>query len=425
MTPKRFFFVLLCILAVGALGLTQTNRWSSQELYILRSLNLKQLKAPPSDPTNRVADDPAAARLGHKFFFDLRFSGNGEVSCATCHDPTKGFTDQLPLAEGMGTAPRNTPTIVGTAHNAWYFWDGRADSLWAQALGPLEAAPEHGTNRMHVARLVETHYRAEYENVFGPLPNAINATRFPRLEGAFSSQNVQEAWQNLPDATQRAVNRVFVNVGKAIAAYERRINPGESRFDAYLNAMDSSGIKSNPAFTATEVKGLELFIGKAGCVTCHSGPMFTDGQFHNVGVPRNRDLETDDLGRINALKPLLEGDFTCKSWLSDAPKQCDKLEQFKTQVSSDDEQILGLKAFKTPTLRNVAQTFPFMHAGQFFKLRQVLEHYSNMPNAQESGTELRALKLSTSELNDLEAFLKTLDAPPNAAAAFLKNPFVQ
>ena len=119
-------------------------RWSAQERETLRSLALASLGPLPKDPSNRVADDPRAAALGHRLFFDARLSGNGRVSCATCHVPDREFQDGIALAEGVGTTARRTMPVAGTAHSPWLFWDGRADSQWAQALGPLESAVEHG-----------------------------------------------------------------------------------------------------------------------------------------------------------------------------------------------------------------------------------------------------------------------------------------
>src|SRR5690606_15553813 len=107
------------------------------------SLSIKSLPPLPPDPSNRYGDDPRAAALGHQLFFDTRLSANGKVSCATCHDPGRDFQDGLPLAVGVGTNTRRTMPIAGTAYSPWMFWDGRKDSQWSQALGPLESPVEH------------------------------------------------------------------------------------------------------------------------------------------------------------------------------------------------------------------------------------------------------------------------------------------
>ncbi len=168
--------------AIGAaFGLTSTAalsgivavrpQWTPTERATLRSLALSSLGPLPPDPSNAAGDDPRAAALGRALFFDTRLSGNGKVSCATCHVPTQDFQDGKPLAHGVGTTARRTMPIAGTAHSAWFFWDGRADSQWAQALGPLESAVEHGGTRAQYAHVIAKHYRAEYEAVFGRLPS--------------------------------------------------------------------------------------------------------------------------------------------------------------------------------------------------------------------------------------------------------------
>ena len=133
---------------------------------------MSPLDAPPLDPTNRVSGDPRAARLGQFLFFDTRLSANGSVACVTCHDPDRGWADGETLARGVHALERHSMSLWNAAYHRWYFWDGRADSLWAQALEPLEHPNEHGTTRLACAHLVhdDDELRAAYEEVFGPLP---------------------------------------------------------------------------------------------------------------------------------------------------------------------------------------------------------------------------------------------------------------
>src|SRR5215813_5697133 len=140
-------------------------KWSDDELAILKTLWIGNLQPLPADPSNKYADNPKAAELGQKLFFDTRFSSNGQVACATCHIPDKLFQDGTPLAHGVGTTNRRTMTIIGTAYSPWFFWDGRKDSQWAQALGPMESAVEHGGNRTLYAHLIAQYYRREYEAI--------------------------------------------------------------------------------------------------------------------------------------------------------------------------------------------------------------------------------------------------------------------
>jgi len=190
--------------------------------------------APAPDPSNRYADDLEAAKLGQRFFFDRRFSANGAVSCATCHVPAKDYQDGLPVARGIGTTARRTMPIVGVAGSPWLFWDGRKDSLWAQALGPLESPVEHGGDRAQDVRLIAGSYRSEYERLFGALPDL---TGLPEHAGPNATDQRWDAWEAVPATTREGTNRVFANMGKAIAAYERRLRPGVSRFDRYVDAV--------------------------------------------------------------------------------------------------------------------------------------------------------------------------------------------
>jgi len=146
--------LLAFTLAATATPRTTSATWTADERALLRSLSLSALEKLPADPSNKYADDSAAMLLGGRLFFDTRLSGNGKVSCATCHAPDKGFQDGLPLGKGVGTAGRRTMPIAGTAHSPWQFWDGRADSHWAQALGPLESPAEHGGDRTQYAHVM-------------------------------------------------------------------------------------------------------------------------------------------------------------------------------------------------------------------------------------------------------------------------------
>jgi cytochrome c peroxidase len=187
-SPKsRKILAGLAVLSIASLivvasVISSQAEWtpSADELITLRSLWIGSLQPLPPDPSNKYADDPHAAVLGQRLFFDERFSANGKVSCATCHKPDLMFQDGIPLAKGVGTTNRRTMTLVGTAYSPWLFWDGRKDSQWAQALGSLESAVEHGGNRTFYAHLIVQHYRTDYEALFGPLPDL---SRFPRQAG--------------------------------------------------------------------------------------------------------------------------------------------------------------------------------------------------------------------------------------------------
>jgi cytochrome c peroxidase len=410
--------LLALVLVSSAAAHTITSagrRWSAEEREVLRSLSLASLAPLPADPSNRYADDDAAARLGHRLFFDTRMSGNGKVSCATCHVPETEFQDGIPLGEGVGTAPRRTMPIAGTAHSPWQFWDGRADSQWAQALGPLESAVEHGGDRTQYARFVAAEYRAMYEAVFGALPDLRG---LPSNAGPVADSARAAAWRALPVTRREDVTRVYANIGKAIAAYERRIAFGPARFDRYVDAeLSGRAHTAESALSADEEAGLRLFIGKASCVNCHNGALLTDNSFHNTGVPLPYTALPYDSGRVVGVRQAVAGEFSCTGAHSDAkPEECSEL---NFAVTEGEELV---RAYKTPTLRNVARRAPYMHAGQIRTLAEVIAHYDAAPAAPAGHSELKPLKLSAKERRQLEAFLGTLTGPLQAPDGFLAAP---
>ena len=388
------------------------DRWSNAELGVLASLRLSQLPASPRDPSNAVDGSRAAAELGKQIFNDRRLSRNQAVSCATCHDPGKQFQDALPVSRGVGTGSRRAMPIVGSGHSPWLFWDGRKDSLWSQALGPLEDAVEHGGTRSRYAHLLQSHYRSDYEAIFGAMPDL---AAVPPSAGPLGTPAEKEAWAAMDDKTRSNVNRVFANIGKLIAAYEKTLSHGESRFDRYVEASLSGNAAAQQVLSPQEVNGLRVFIGKGQCVTCHNGPLFTDHGFHNTGVPP-RDPANPDRGRAAAVAKVQGDEFNCLGRFSDAkPAQCQELRFMVT----GDQSMLG--AFKTPGLRGVALRPPYMHAGQFGSLEQVITHYKQAPPAAVGHTELagagndhsqrQPIRLSAQDARDLALFLGTLSGP--------------
>jgi cytochrome c peroxidase len=399
---------------LGAHRAGPAEAWTADELATLRSLSLASLGPLRADPSNRWGDDPRAAALGHRLFFDTRLSGDGTVACATCHLPGKQFQDGTPLATGVGTTDRRTMPIVGTAHGAWLFWDGRKDSQWSQALGPLESPVEHGGDRTQYAHLVATHYRAEYEAVFGRLPSLDG---LPASAGPVADARRGAAWSRIPPARQDEISRVYANVGKAIAAYERRLEYGPSRFDRWVDAVASGRAPdAASALGPDELAGLRIFIGKGSCTNCHNGPLFTDDHFHNTGVPAVAALPKDD-GRAAGVAKVLADEFNCLGRYSDArPEECGEL---RFAAAGGEELV---RAYKTPSLRNVAERPPYMHAGQYATLEEVVRHYDRAPRAPAGHSELRPLHLSDEERAQLAAFLRTLSGPIAAPAELLAAP---
>jgi cytochrome c peroxidase len=376
--------------------------WSAQEVAVLSTMRLSELAPMPKDPSNAYEGSPGAVSLGQRLFFDGRFSANGAVSCASCHVPDKQFQDGRPLGSGVGTGLRRTMPVAASGYSPFLFWDGRKDSLWSQALGPLEDPVEHGGNRLAYAHLVSASYRADYEAVFGAMPDL---SRLPQDAGPFGPPGQKLAWGAMDGDARREVSRVFANMGKAIAAYQKTLRHGESRLDRYVEAVVRRDGAAAKMLSAPERNGLRIFIGKGQCITCHNGALLTDQGFHNTGIaPRVPGLT--DPGRRAGIAKVRGDEFNCLGPFSDAGAgQCEEL-RFLVGDDHDKE-----AAFKTPGLRNVALRAPYMHAGQLATLGDVVRHYSNAPPAAAGHSELKPFQLSDDEARDLVAFLGTLSGP--------------
>lgn len=347
-------------------------------------LSMSPIPPPPGSPTNRYAEAPAAAALGKDLFFDKGLSGDGSTACSTCHDPARHFTDGERVHTGLGVGSRNVPTIETAAWQTWFFWDGRADSAWAQATGPIRNPLEMGGSAEGVrARVIDAHGVA-WASAFGPVPDDPMVT--------------------------------LALAGKAIEAFERTISPGRSRFDVFVEELRTQGGSS--VLTEAEQHGLEVFLD-SGCTNCHSGPLFSDMGFHNIGVPQVPKGGMD-IGRALGATRVQEDPYNCLGTYSDVavtppnaltatdapgPKPCPELRFL--DASFDDWPL----AFKTPTLRNVALTAPYMHDGSIATLRGVVELYNELPGTPLIGHReltLVPLHLTGRESDALVAFLATL-----------------
>jgi cytochrome c peroxidase len=328
------------------LGTFHQNEWD-----LLRETTLPG--APPPDPTNAVADSPGARALGEKLFFDAMLSPSGQVSCATCHDPQKHLSDGRPRAEGVSAGDRRTPSIALSAHARWQSWDGRADTLWAQALGPLENPTELGSSRIFVARRIATTHGAAYAAAFPgePLPDM---SGWP--EGGRPGEPAYDA---LPGGDRDAATRVFVHAAKAIAAYERAIRVKPNALDAYLGGQVD-------ALTSDQQYGLELFV-RSGCLQCHWGPRLTDDAFHDTRTPTGRVDGLADPGRLEGIAALLRSEFRANGRWSDSIPEEDTLTAAPAMLGQ----------FKTPALRGVADAAFLGHGGAFDQLSGITEAYGH------------------------------------------------
>jgi cytochrome c peroxidase len=393
-------------------------------------LLLHALGPTPDDPSNAFADSAAAAALGKRLFFDRGLAGPlgplndgvtrgslglagelGKVACVDCHDLRLGGADvrsrpgNTSFAAGYGA--RNAPTIVNAAladvrRGGWQEWDGGSDSLWSQPLRALEQPLEQNSTRLRVAHRIADRYRGPYTAVFGALP-AVDGLPPDGKPG-------QPAFDNLAAADQQAVNAIFANAGKALAAYQRLLVSAAfepAPFDRFLAGDDA-------ALSPAARRGAALFIGRGGCDECHRGPQFADQLFHNTSVPQLGDNVPEvDRGRDDGVARLRGNLFRRSGPFSDDRRSDPEL----TATAED------LGAFKTPTLRNVDKTAPYMHNGVFDNLRDVVEHYNaggtRGLSVGDKDVAIVPLALSPEDVDDLVAFLKSLsDGAPRPSTTF-------
>ena len=373
---------------------TAPTLWTAAEWAKARRFS--PLTPPPPDPTNGLADSPQAARLGHRLFFDPRLSPQG-VSCASCHQPERGFTDGLAVANTLAPLHRNTMTIVNVGHYRWLTWDGARDTLWHQAVGPIESPQEMGSSRVYVVRGVMRHYGDELAQL-ASLPAAW-ATLWPTLPE--SGMPGEPAFDHLPAAHQEAVNRVFTTILKAIAAYERQVVSTVAPFDRFV-AGDAA------ALSVAAQRGFQHFL-RFQCDTCHNTPLFSDDEFHNLGLPP---VPESDQGRAQGLPRLQQSLFRGTGPYADGPPVVHP-EDYRVGQA-----LLG--SFRTPSLREVADTAPYGHNGAIATLEEWLEHYervTSLPAQAFVGTldpALFPVTLTSQEKHELVAFLRSLSSPPTS-----------
>ncbi len=401
-SPVLLLILVYSVHAVSAVVLTD------RELRVLQSLSLQSLGAPPGNPSNKFADSENAAEFGQQLFFDPDLSSDGSLSCAGCHEPDKAYTDGKALAKGVEQTSRNTQTLFGVAYQKWFYWDGRRDSLWSQAMIPFEAPSEMGSSRLAVVRevLTDAMYRAQYHAIFGEPPH-IPWDELPSHATPLGVTEMQNAWYRLPRTIQRDINGIFANLGKALEAFERTLDPPQTRFDRFINAVSEGKTeKAMEMASREEVQGMKLFIDdqRAQCLRCHNGPMLSNGGFHNIGTGKFSG-KSMDFGRVFGLQAVLIDQFNCLGEYSDArPEQCDSL----NYLPQDPHQSL-YGAFKTPTLRYLNQTEPYFHDGRFDSLEAVIDYYAEPASTGRNGVhELVPLELKEEERQALVAFLKML-----------------
>jgi cytochrome c peroxidase len=423
--------------------------------------SLANLGDPPLDGSNKYLKNPAAIELGHQLYYDGDLSGVASwvdvlgnpvvshradkgaplgVSCATCHDPAHGGGDITSrpgnVSIGAGSYDVNSQQTLNAAHYPLLYWNGRADSLWSQAAQVMESVVSMNGNRVAILRTVAAKYAASYQAIFRDA--AGNPESLPELPATLLAGKPGEpAFDNLPDVLRAAINRAYSNIAKAIGAYEWELTSRDSDFDKYVNG-------SRELLSPAAVRGLKLFIGRASCIDCHRTPLLSDGAFHNIGVPQRGagvptvadcpagsakcDCATGKVvpgqsclpwGAFSGLFKLTNATGSNLSLRRDGEfSDLDAASKLLVSASYQSAAIPAggnIGAWRTPSLRDVAITAPYMHDGVYTTLDEVVGHYDAGGTDEAAGNkaaELSPLRLSARDRSDLVAFLLTLTGHP-------------
>jgi cytochrome c peroxidase len=432
--------------------------------------SLTNLGEPPVDKSNKYLDNKGAIDLGHRFYFSTDFCGEArwedmlgrttpsareargvrmKISCASCHDPGRAGSDFTSSAgqvsEGAGWYDVNGQQVFNAAHFPLLYWNGRSDSLWSQAAAVMESPVSMNGNRVAIVRTVIEGYKAEYDAVFGDtlpatadLPPDGKPGDTAGCQMGSASEPFGDAFDCLSGDLQTAVNFAFSNITKAIAAYESKLVSHDAPFDQYVAGDDQ-------AISPAAVRGLRLFVGRAACIDCHRTPLLSDGRFHNIGVPQRGpgvpteadcpkdDRRCDCVSTSNSSGVVGE---TCLPWgyhfglvalnrprnrlfRRDGPFSDDAAAAALTHgelyeaATSPPSSARG--AWRTPSLRDVAQTAPYMHDGIYRTLDEVVWHYDQGGTGEAPGTkapEVHPLLLTNRDRADLVEFLRSLTGVP-------------
>jgi cytochrome c peroxidase len=379
----------------------------------------------PADPTNQYADMALARTLGQRFFFDKAFSGKltiasdlgavdevGKVACSSCHlgesmEDHRSNPPQVSIAAGRHT--RNAPGLVNASFYTWTNWAGRFSAQWELPLPVSESGVIMNGNRLAIAHRIALRYKTDYEAIFGALDPELGTTTSTRFPPSGKPKPVTDPvtpdgpWELMAAADRAIVMRVWVNFGKALQAYMRQLVSLNTPFDDWMDG-------NCEAISESAKRGAQLFVGKARCNNCHSNSHFTDNGFHNLGVPQGVPPNPDQ-GRVtDAVSLLTAAVNSANATYSDSPTV--GAARLAGLTNPMPESTRG--AFRTPNLRGVAQTGPYMHSGQFATLEEVIDFYNNGGGTPVTGTRdplLLPLGLSAAEGADLVEFLKSLSGP--------------
>ncbi|MBX2836950.1 MAG: c-type cytochrome [Gammaproteobacteria bacterium] len=335
---------------------------------------------PPADPGNEFSGQAWAEKAGERLFFDADLSSSKTISCATCHQAAKGFTDGLTTGQGIQTHVRNTQGLLDVGLQRWFGWDGGADSLWAASLRPMLSPIEMGGDVTTIA------HRLRSKPYFEPA--LIHA--------------------DLLDETATNDEEVLVLAAKTIGAYLRTLSSAATPFDRYVSALQKNDLEKQSQYPKSALRGLTLFLGESNCHVCHFGPNFSNAEFHDTGRPFFTGVGEVDPGRYAGIKRVRQDRFNLLGEYNRSDNHNDAL---KTETVTLGQVNFG--QWRTPSLRNLTHTAPYTHDGSLPTLRAVVDAYADIdPTRLHSQGEaiLRPLDLTDNEREDLVNFLKSLSA---------------
>lgn len=329
-----------------------------------------------ADPSNRVSGQPAAVALGQVLFFDAGLSPDGRFSCASCHAPGRGYADGRAVGQGRVALARNTIGLANVRFWRWFGWDGGEDTLWGQSLRPILDPNEMAASPGHVA----AHVRGSAELAC-------------RYRAAFGAEPGDE-------------RAVVVDVAKALAAFQETLVTAPAPFDAFRDALARGDAAGMAAYPASARRGLGIFLGAGQCAACHAGPLFSNREFHDAGVPYFLPGGGVDAGRATGIARWRHSAFGLLGAWNDDPAGSD-LRASRHAVA----QPRNFGEFRVPSLRGLAGTAPYQHAGGRPDLASVVDYYSDLDEARlhADGERLLApLRLPPAARADLVAFLESL-----------------
>ena len=377
---RRWPLAALLLALVAPVAAQPQLEWSEDEA---RAIGRHGPWPPPPvrDPSNRISGAPAGIVLGEHLFNDPRLSANGRMSCASCHQSARDWSDGRSRAMAEVELDRRTPSLWNVGYAHWFGWDGAADSLWAQTIRPILDPREMGASGAQVGRLLreDKALACGYQRAFGVQPGADD-------------------------------EKVLVDAAKALAAFQATLVSPRTPFDSFRDALLAGDQEGAARYPLAARRGLKIFIGAGNCSACHFGPRFTNGEFGDVGIPFFTGPGEVDPGRLGGIARLAGSPFNLLGRHNDDPSGASAVRTRHVQRLHG-----NFGEFRVPSLRQVGRSGPYMHNGHFATLEDVVRHYSEVsPDRLHSdGVPLvRPLALAPGQNADLVAFLRSLVAEP-------------